>query len=292
MDLNKVVKFLDGFFNTKQSGPDLPFSRLIPNIYNSGGIRLSNFVYPDFTKNFNGLMFKNADQVDDFFSTVFLSQDAIDRIANNDSRKLLITHHPMDDNTSEKGFLPLTEAYLDKIIKYKISIYSLHNPLDQNKNISSSKSIANALSLNNLEYFMDNEGVVGELPEWLSTEELLIKAKSIFGISDIKSVEKSKKNKRIAVVAGGGSEPSTLEIIRNLKPDAYITGEYISRIKNNFAEKERGKFNELLPSLDFSLIGASHYATESLVLKNELKKLLDDELGINLKFLDQEDSWY
>ncbi len=291
MDLNIIVKFLDDFFKTKQFGPDLPFSNVIPSLY-SNDSNFSNFISEDFKINFNGLMFKNSDKIDESYSTVFLSEDIIDRLSNNKKNKLLITHHPSGDNTSNKGFYPLSETYLKKIKDFNISVYSLHNPLDQNINISTSKSIANALSLTNLEYFINNEGIIGEFPESLSTEELLSIIKNIFEINDLKVLEKIKINRRIAIVAGGGSDPEIINEVIKLNPDTYLTGEYVSRIDNEFAKKERSIFNELLPKIGFNLIGASHFATESLVFKNEFKKLLEDNLGINLKFLTQEDPWF
>ena len=67
------------------------------------------------------------------YLAVFLSGEILDKIfQQNISDALIFLHHPMDMESSGRGFLPVEEKYFLKLKRRRISIYCLHTPLDIN----------------------------------------------------------------------------------------------------------------------------------------------------------------
>jgi len=72
--------------------------------------------------------------------------------------------------------------------------------------------------------------------------------------------------------------------------DTYLTGDFVSRVKNEYNEEERKKFESVKNNLNINLIGCSHYATEKLVFLNEITKLFKDR-GFDTSFIEQDNPW-
>lgn len=290
MKLLKISTFLNNAFNVSDYSPDIPFSNLIPQGYGNTDL-IDNFE-PNFLNNFNGLMVKNSNNIEKIYTSVFLSKEVIDEIINHgQGNALLIVHHPMEDQTSDKGFLSLPKNYLQKLKDKKISVYSLHNPLDQDIEMSTSKSIARKLNLKNEEIFSNGEGILGSLENPYYFDEFIELLKNVFGIKKLCFEKKIDKVYKIAIVAGGGTDIDLIRNISKLSPDTYLTGEYVSRIKNSYAEKERTSFRIMNAKISFNLIACSHYGTEKIVMQNELEKFLQ-QLEIKTEFIEQSDPWY
>jgi len=58
----------------------------------------------------------------------------------------------------------------------------------------------------------------------------------------------------------------------------------------SIGEAERKKFESIKNSLNINLIECSHYATEELVILNEITKLFKD-CGFNTSFIEQDNPW-
>ncbi|MFX1481154.1 MAG: Nif3-like dinuclear metal center hexameric protein, partial [Promethearchaeota archaeon] len=142
----------------------------------------------------------------------------------------------------------------------KISIYTIHVPLDKNGEYSTGTNLARVLEIaiegEFYEYFGVMVGVYGKT-DLNRPEELADKLSSVIG-------HKSKLwkygsdeiiNNRVAVAGGGGNNLEGIEEIVELGINTYVTG---VTVLNNFSrpvhefEKEKG----------INLIGGTHYSTE------------------------------
>src|SRR3989339_780878 len=150
MELELLTHQLDTEFNIANIPPDGTFSRVLPRVYDAANIEFRRYTEASFLQTFHGLMLKNGGLVNKVYLAVFLSGEILDKIfSQNISDALIFLHHPMDMESSGRGFLPVEEKYFLKLKRRRISIYCLHTPLDINKSVSTSRSIAKVLKLQN-----------------------------------------------------------------------------------------------------------------------------------------------
>lgn len=293
-ELSEIERNLDAFFEIENFPEDLPFSLIMPEIYRKQGIDIDEYFEKLFLKRFNGLMLNNSSVIKKVFGTVFLDKNVLSKIIQKDEEDVLIfTHHPVEDETSGRGFIAIEEDYLRLMREKRISIYSLHSPLDINKKISTAGSIASRFRLNNISRHVETsgfEGIVGELARPLELEEFLEKVKVILSNPIVNFIDKGKQVSKIAIVPGGG-DPRLIQGAIGLGCDTYLTGEYYSKLKIPYGDVERKVFDGLKGGLNINMVEGSHYSTERLVFVNELPKLFNS-LGLSYRFIEQDDPWY
>jgi len=126
-----------------------------------------------------------------------------------------------------KVFQDINPNLLPILKEKKISIYTLHVPLDKNGEYSTTTNLANAIGVHQegefYEYFGVNVGIYGTVE--VKTPEELAKRLSLkvghrtklwkYGSDEI-------KNQRIALVAGGGNEIDIAQEIIKLGINTYI----------------------------------------------------------------------
>lgn len=294
-ELSEIKRNLDAFFKIENFPKDLPFSVVMPEIYRKQGIDMNKYFEKLFLKRFNGLMLNNSSVIKKVFGTVFLDKNVLSKIIQKDEEDVLIfSHHPVEDETSGRGFVAMEEDHLRLMKEKKISIYSLHSPLDMNRKISTAGSIASRFSLNNISHHFeasDFEGVVGELAQPLELKEFLENTKVILNNSVVNFIDKGRQVNKIAIVPGGGTDPRLIQGAINLGCDTYFTGEYYNKLKIPYGDEERKTFNKLVGGFDINMVEGSHYSTERLVFVNELSKLFNN-IGLSYQFIEQDDPWY
>ena len=82
-----------------------------------------------------GLLLDNSDEITKVYTAVFPEEKVIEEIlSRNEKNVMLFTHHPMIWKMEEgkHPFSNIPEKYLNKMKENKISMYSLHVPLDKN----------------------------------------------------------------------------------------------------------------------------------------------------------------
>lgn len=296
MNLEQITKQLDEKFNVQNIPPDMPFSRVMPKIYDMEKIDFRKYLTDDFLQNFHGLMIKNSKEVNKVYLTVFLSEEILDKIFTKAEKNVLIfSHHPVEMETSNRGFLPLREKYFIGMKKRRISVYTLHTPLDINEAISTSLSIAKVLELKNITRYHKNSigfsGIIGCLSKEIKFEEFIKYLKKIFNLQEIHYAKRFNNVFKIGIIAGGGADVEYIKESIDLGCDTYLSGDYENKIKNEYSIQKRKEFDEVRDLLEINLIECSHYATEKLVIINDIRNLFES-YGLNTMFIEQNDAWH
>jgi putative NIF3 family GTP cyclohydrolase 1 type 2 len=236
----------------------------------------------------SGLMFDFAQAVNKVYCVVFTTTEVFDRllaIANGPS--LIFTHHPHDYHEDSRGIGPFPEDYLEEFEKRKISVYTIHAPLDVGLNICVSKSFADRLSLSNTRPFFEASGgylgVMG-LMDTFEIDAIAINVSRSLGIDTVDVFDNEAEEGLTAVVAGGGDQPEILKKAKELGCTTYITGTVVHRWAFEPVQKSNKEFHSLAKELRINLIGASHYHTEKCAVQDVATFL--QEKGYQATFLE------
>jgi len=223
----------------------------------------NKFINENFRKRRNGVLLDNTKEIKYVFTAVFPSDEVLTKILK--SRKhdvLLVTHHPMvwDIRKAPNVFTNINPKLLPKLKERRISIYTLHVPLDKNGKYSTTVNLAKALGIIQegefLKYFGVKVGVIGRT-KLKTSEQLEDKLASVvehktklwkYGRTGI-------ENGKVALGAGGGNEVSVLQEVVRLKINTYITG--ITAL-NDYSRKA----HEFAKENKINIIGGTHYSTE------------------------------
>jgi putative NIF3 family GTP cyclohydrolase 1 type 2 len=296
MDIDTLKKKLDTFFDISNYGLDMPFSKNLQTIYARSSVDISIYIEKDFLKNFNGLMIRNGANIKKIYGTVFLDRSVLEKIfRKKETDILLFSHHPMEDESGGKGFIPLDKYHLDKMKELHISVYSVHTPLDNHATVSTSMSFINALELKKISTTNDSSSkfhiVIGELEDKMPFKEFITMLKTTLQNEKVNFLKKRDFVKKIAIVPGGGTAIEFIHKAQSLGCDTYLTGEYYNKLIQPFGEEERNKFDNEKDNLSINLIEGSHYSTERLVFVNEIPLVFND-LNLPYEFVEQDEAWY
>ncbi len=254
---------------------------------------LGDYATKKFRTTWKGLALDNATEVNKVYTAVFPSEPVLDRIiASGVEDALIFTHHPMIWDTSLEGFpfRNIPARYLDVLKENRISLYTIHVPLDRNGAYSTTVSLARALEIETdrefFDYFGSKVGVIGKT-ECTSYFELSGKVKEVVGhLPKIYvHVSNQKFNQKVAVVAGGGNYPEIVEELAETDVKFYITG--VTRKKSDYEPSLR--FHEICQKNKITVIAATHYSTEKFACI-AIQKFFED-LGLPTEFLDDEPSF-
>jgi putative NIF3 family GTP cyclohydrolase 1 type 2 len=296
MLLDTITSQLDAFFRLGQFEPDSPFSRLVPSVYRDAGIAVEDYLETSFLETFHGLMVRNEQVVNKICTIVFLSEEILDTILDRGERDLLlITHHPLVMETSDRGFLPLSERYFARMREQAISVYALHTPLDVHDTVSTGRALARELGMEGLSVFYQvpggYAGICGHFPNPLRFDDLLGKVIAVTGVSDPHFIRHHETVRTIAVIAGGTDVPGILEAA-DLGCDVLVTGTYYNTVQTEIGQRYRDKFEAIRESLEISLVECSHYASEAVVMRTDMVALCSERFGMDCEFIPQADPWY
>lgn len=292
--LSEVVAYLDERFRRSSYQPDLPFSILVPEIYARDGRRAEAELDEQFFPQCNGLMLACSREVQRIYLAVFLSDEIVQAIVRRGEggEALIFTHHPLDMETSGGGFLPLSPASIAALRQHGLSVYSLHNPLDQDPFISTNRAVARKLGLCALRSFTPN-GLIGYLPEQISSERFLMLVKESLELASINAIIRTDRIRAVAIIAGGGSKGDLFNLAAHEGADVYLTGTYDNRIQNEVGARHRQELRQFLQhNQSLSLVEASHYATEAPVIIDDIAPLCENELRLPPTFIPQSDCWH
>lgn len=286
MNLNTVVNALNEKFEVSQIKEDwsFAFDSLVPKGNLTVGFRNSSV----------GLVISSGEGCHKIYTACFPSRYVLLEIEKENMKDvMLIVKHPFDWDGA-KGFIPFSGEDLELMRRFRISLYSLHTPLDKNRNeaglFSTAYAFAKAIGLKpEGEFGLESEknpymkvGVIGSV----IGQNLSILSRSIS--ARLKHQVKlwdfnPGLVKKIGIITGGGSEKRFLIEAKGHGIDTFITGvtkpnawpPSTQMIEDFFATAK--KFN-------INIIGASHYLTEKWAL--ELSMPYFSRLGVPAKFIE------
>jgi len=240
-------------------------------------------------------MLDNTDDVSRAFTLVFPSDDVlaeVERLAAGEPA-LVFTHHPMDMETGGRGLVPIAASWLERLRRARISLYAAHVPLDCHPATSTSRALARVLGVpaegTFAAYHGGQAGVHGNV-EPVAFEEFCGRVRLACGVDRVESKDAGRPVRHLAVVAGGAAYPGLMEEALALGCDTYITGDFRIRHGGPWAEEHRPQFDEFVDGVELNLIGGSHYATEAIVLREDMVAFFGD-LGLPARFVPQSDPW-
>ena len=143
---------------------------------------------------------------------------------------IIVSHHPL----LFRGLKRISgEDYVQRVvikaIKHDICVVSMHTNIDNARGGVNFK-MAEKLSLANVRFFAEKtgadagSGVVGELPESVSSEDFVAAVKKAFGVECAMCNELLKRPIRTVAICGGAGDFLLQQAIA-LGADAFITGE-------------------------------------------------------------------
>ena len=197
------------------------------------------------------------------------------RIARQHGAGLVICHHGLSWKDSLKYVTGTNAARLSYLLKNEISLYVSHLPLDKHPEMGNNIILSKMLSLQNIKPFGEHEGTsigyYGQLSEPIDINQLVSSVNDKlktncrllkFGNNPIRNIG----------VISGKSKTGLHEAIQ-LGLDAYFTGE---------VEHE---YYHLAKENNINVIGAGHYATETVGVKS-LAAMLKKRFNIECIFID------
>jgi putative NIF3 family GTP cyclohydrolase 1 type 2 len=294
--LTDAAALLDTFFGIANFPPDLPFSRLVPSVYADTGLDLEAHLEGSFLDRFHGLMLRNSGVVRSVCTAVFLSDEVVGKVvASAEPDVLLVCHHPLVMETSGRGFLPLSAESLTAMRDLGVSVYVLHTPLDVHDELSVSGALARDLGVTEKGRFHNigdgYAGVYGTLSSGVELGELVERISEVTQVPDVHFIENRAEVRSVAVLGGGLDAEGILEV-EALNCDALVTGTYLNLVQTEIGRRYREEFERIRDRLTISLVECSHYASEAVVMRNDMVNLCSVRLGMPCEFVPQDDPWY
>lgn len=258
-----------------------------------------------FAASFNGVMLEPAagrrTPVSRAYLLVFPFAALIERVLAEETARgapgaLLFTHHVADMETADRGFLAVPVGQLDALRAANVGVYVLHAPLDGHPEISTSGALADGLGLRRTGVFAPyhggQAGVIGEqAPEPFGAFAGRVAA--LCGLPRLDAAQVRHAGRpvaRVAVLAGGGDDLGVLMEAETLGADTYLTGTWWTPHRSDWADANREVLRATLPGLGLNLLGASHDASELVVLRDRVAPLLAG-WGIETRVVRQDDHW-
>lgn len=299
--LSKIVKELDSFFKVKALEIDPAMSHFMPQVYKGNESDLK-FFEKEFLRYYNGLMIKGDINVKTVFTASFPHDEILNKfISESHNGDLLFLHHPIPLESGDprgklgRGFLRNNPNLIREILNKKLSVYVCHAPLDYNDKISTSRAISEALSgkvkKTFLPYGKGEAGLIVEVKP-ISTRDLIRNLKTIFKVPYLDTASTTfGLITKVGIVAGGGDDIEYFQTAKKMGAQAYISGEVFSNQKSEWARENSKKIKDYIKTADTLLIGVSHAASESLVMRTQLPKWFERKFGIPVVPLSQEKWW-
>ncbi len=294
MDLNKIKEILDEEFDISNVKDD--WSWMFDRLF----VKKSLPSFREPMRN-TGLMIKNSDEVNKIYTAFSPSRYVLEAIRMKGIvNSLLIVKHPFDwdGRRNGKGFINFSERDYDLMEGMGISIYSLHTPMDKNRNgsiVSTAYAFAKVIKLKVQEEFAAESeknpnlllGLIGKMPE-NKISALTKRLSSILGYK-VKLMKSDEKVGTVAVVTGGGFIPDIVKQAKELGATTYVTG----IITPNASEYSRNNYKKSLSDihkLGLNIIGCSHYLTEKWAMEFSIPyfsgickaEFIEDKEALNL----------
>lgn len=248
---------------------------------------IQDFLSENYKKRSMGLVCDNSKLINKVYTAVFPTKEVMEKILKDGAEDaLLFVHHPSiwDIRNAPKVFSQMDRELLKKFKEKRISIYNLHVPLDSYGKYSTSKTLADALWIKTEKafapYFGGLCGIIGKT-QAKTVAELSHEFEKAVGhkVSLYQYGNKTIKNQRIAVIAGGGNDLEFLQQIADEGVNTFVTG---ITIQNSHSQKA----HDFAKEHKINVLGGTHYSTEKFACIAMCNYFSD--LGLQSKFVDDE----
>lgn len=245
---------------------------------------IQDYLSENFKKRSMGLVCDNSKLINKVYTAVFPTNEVMEKILSEGAEDaLLFVHHPSiwDITKAPKVFSQMDKKLLKKFQEKRISIYNLHVPLDNFGKYSTSNTLAEALGISELQgfapYFGAMCGSFGKTKN-KTVNELSKEFEKAVGhkTSLYQYGNKTIKNQRVALIAGGGNDIEYLQQIADKGINTFVTG---ITAKNSHSQKA----HDFAKENKINVLGGTHYSTEMfacIAMCDYFKKL-----GIESEFI-------
>lgn len=222
-----------------------------------------DFLTDNFKQRSMGLVCDFASEIIKVYTAVFPSDKVMQAILEkNETNGVLFVHHPAiwDIRKAPEVFQQMSRQLLEEFKKKEIAIYNLHVPLDNYGKYSTSVTLAESVEIIPEKpfapYFGAFAGIFGET-KCLDVEDLKNKFQQAVGhtVSLYEYGDKEIRNKRVALVAGGGNNVDVLEEVYKEGVNTFITGITIENSHSQAAHQFAKEYK-------INILGGTHYSTE------------------------------
>jgi putative NIF3 family GTP cyclohydrolase 1 type 2 len=258
----------------------------------------------EFRRGFNGLLCApdpESTEIDRVYLMVFPEESLLDQAIAAERERgapgaLIVTHHPCDMETADRGFLPIPRRQLEALIEARIAIEVLHAPLDCNAEISTSGALAAGLGLQRVgsfaPYFAGEAGVIGDQePESFASFCERVRVLCELPYLDPEQIRFSGRPvSRVAIVAGGGDDLDDLRQAEALEVDTFLAGHWWTPHRGDWPDQNRLALREAIAASRMNLLGGSHDGSELVVFRDQLAPLFE-MWGLDVHLLRQADHW-
>lgn len=293
MELSKIVSILDKEFDLDGMKDD--WSWQFDSLFLKKS--LSSFRKPN--KN-TGLLIKNSNEVKKIYTAFSPSRYVLEEIhMRGITNVLLVVKHPFDwdGRRNGSGFLHFKDRDYQLMEGMGISIYSLHTPMDKNRNdqvVSTAYAFAKLLKLKVEEEFASTEenpdlllGLIGKLNE-KKLSALIKRLNSLLNYK-VKIIKADDQVGRVAIVTGGGFIPSLIQEAKDKGVNTYITG-IITPNDSEYSKQNYKKAFLEARKVGINIIGCSHYLTEKWAMQYSISyfsnicksEFIEDKEALNL----------
>jgi len=249
-----------------------------------GGIK--EYLSANFTERSMGLVCDFATSIHKVHSAVFPSEGVMGKIiAEGTTDAMLFVHHPAAwDIRRPSAFYQMDRESLEKFKENRVSIYSLHVPLDNFGEYSTTKTLADALGVEVERPFFDYcgalAGIIGRT-ECESVEELNRVFSEALGHQTrlYPYGDSAIRDGRVALVAGGGNDLAVVTEMFENNVKVLVTGitanNEVSASVHAFEKKNR-----------VNVLGGTHYSTEQFACRKMCAYF--ERLGLPSVFIEEE----
>jgi len=294
MELVKIVETLDNEFDVENIKDD--WSWLFDRLFIKKS--LASFRKPMHN---TGLMIVNSQEINKIYTAFAPSRYVLEEIhMKGIVNSLLIVKHPFDwdGRRNGKGFIPFTERDYQLMESMGISIYSLHTPMDKNRNdsvVSTAYAFAKIIKMKVKEEFAyegkNNPnlllGLIGKVPE--NKLDAFVKRLNSTLNYRVKVTKRDDKIGIVGVVTGGGFVPEIIKEAKERGVNTYITG-VVTPNASEWNKKNYSKNLSEINKLGLNIIGCSHYLTEKWAMEQSISyfekickaEFIEDREALNL----------
>jgi putative NIF3 family GTP cyclohydrolase 1 type 2 len=302
LTLDELCATLDTYFNVHAFDESDGWEIFWDDIYRETFRRFARSKFVD--GSWNGLMLDNRNEsgtVERVYLVVFPTQSILDTIIAQEVERdapgaLIFAHHVSAFSESKAAFEVIQSEQLEELREHNISYYNCHAPLDCHAKISTANALANAFDLQDQERFAPYYGGYAGIHGTISPMSFQKFAERLQTVCELDSLryDQIRNNgqlvEHVAILPGGGDDAETMHQAAKTGADTYVTGHWWLFGDSDFAVERRTNAASLIPPIGMNLVAASHYATEMVVMRDQMVDWLTEQ-GIDSVVMRQQNPW-